>query len=127
MVRTRLPFFGPLASEVTDRFRYGMVIERIGFIGIGIMGEPMAGHLAAAGWPICLHDPTGDGIGRIVAAYPGVTVAASPAEVGERSDIVITMLPDGVVVQAVATGPGGLIETMRPGALLLDTSSAQPG
>ncbi len=99
---------------------------RVGFIGLGIMGEPMVGHLAAAGNELAVFDVSADAVGRVVAAYPGLTVAESPADLGRRSEVVITMLPDGHVVGEVATGRLGLIEGMQPGTLLLDTSSAQP-
>jgi 3-hydroxyisobutyrate dehydrogenase len=99
---------------------------RIGFIGLGIMGHPMAGHLAKAGFTLNVFDIDPAAIDRLQEIHPDVAVAASPAAVGAASDIVLTMLPDGACVQQVALGPGGLVESMRSGSLLLDTSSAQP-
>jgi 3-hydroxyisobutyrate dehydrogenase-like beta-hydroxyacid dehydrogenase len=99
---------------------------RVGFIGLGIMGHPMSGHLAAAGFELTVFDVDPVAIDRVTALHPAVKVATDPAQVGAQSDIVMTMLPDGQHVQQVAIGPGGLIETMQPGSLLLDTSSAQP-
>jgi 3-hydroxyisobutyrate dehydrogenase-like beta-hydroxyacid dehydrogenase len=90
------------------------------------MGHPMSGHLAAAGYEVTVFDADPLSIDRLREVHPAVGAAADPAGVGARSDIVITMLPDGEQVQRVAIGPGGLIETMQPGSLLLDTSSAQP-
>ena len=99
---------------------------RIGFVGLGIMGEPMVGHLAAAGNELAVFDVNAEAVGRVVVNYPEVTVAESPADLERRSEVVITMLPDGNVVGEVATGRLGLIAGMQPGTLLLDTSSAQP-
>ena len=99
----------------------------LGFVGLGVMGAPMASHLAAAGYPLTLHDADA-GVAAALAKTLGGRACAvdTPAAVGERSDIVITMLPNGEVVREVALGPRGLVETLKPGALLLDTSSAQP-
>ena len=99
---------------------------RIGFIGLGIMGHPMAGHLAKAGYAMSAFDTDPAAIGRLRDIHPGIDAVESAAAVGAASDIVLTMLPDGEVVQQVALGPGGLMETMASGSLLLDTSSAQP-
>jgi 3-hydroxyisobutyrate dehydrogenase len=103
-----------------------MAQERVGFIGLGVMGAPMAGHLARAGHPLTLHDLDADRAARLAAAYPGAAAVAVPKEVAARSDIVVTMLPSGREVQAVALGEDGLLAGFRPGALLLDTSSAEP-
>ena len=99
---------------------------RLGFVGLGIMGSPMAGHLAAAGFALCAFDIDRAAAERLEAHHPGVTVADSAAAVGAAADIVLTMLPDGHEVQRAVLGPDGLAETMGRGALLLDTSSAQP-
>jgi len=97
----------------------------IGFIGLGVMGAPMAGHLARAGHPLTLLDANAE-IARDLAATLGAKAVATPAEVAARCDIVITMLPNGSVVQQVALGEQGLLQGLRPGALLLDTSSSEP-
>ncbi len=97
----------------------------IGFIGLGVMGAPMAGHLARAGHSLTLLDANAD-TARDLAATLGAKAATTPAEVAARSDIVITMLPNGSVVQQVALGEQGLLQALRPGALLLDTSSSEP-
>ncbi|MGE0139612.1 MAG: NAD(P)-dependent oxidoreductase [Ilumatobacteraceae bacterium] len=99
---------------------------RVGFIGLGIMGTPMSGHIARAGYPLAVYDVDPAACARVAGEHPDVVVAADPAGVGAVSDVVITMLPDGEQVQAVALGPSGLAETMAAGSLLLDTSSAQP-
>lgn len=99
---------------------------RLGFIGLGIMGHPMAGHLAKAGFTMTVFDTSAAAIEHLRDVHPEVAAVDSPAEVGAAADIVLTMLPDGECVQQVATGPNGLVETMTAGSLLLDTSSAQP-
>jgi 3-hydroxyisobutyrate dehydrogenase len=99
---------------------------RVGFIGLGIMGTPMAGHLAAAGYPLSVYDLDPTASERLLKIHPGVGVGTDPASVGQHVDVAITMLPDGEQVRQVALGPNGLVETLPPGALLLDCSSAQP-
>ncbi|MCW5633867.1 MAG: NAD(P)-dependent oxidoreductase [Rubrivivax sp.] len=102
-----------------------MTTLRIGFVGLGVMGAPMAGHLARAGHALTVLDADA-GRTRAVAQKIGGTAARTPAEVAAASDIVVTMLPDGRVVQQVALGDEGLVHGLRAGALLLDTSSAEP-
>src|SRR4051812_47259831 len=103
-----------------------MAVERVGFIGLGVMGGPMAGHLAAAGYPVALFDLNPAAAERVKAAGGEVSIAASPRAVAEASDIVVTMLPSGREVREIALGQGGLIEGFKAGSLLLDTSSAEP-
>ncbi len=99
----------------------------IGFIGLGVMGAPMAGHLARAGHRLALLDADGAVASALADRLGGPAQAVStPAEVAAHSDIVITMLPNGGVVQQVALGAQGLVQGLRPGALLLDCSSAEP-
>lgn len=99
----------------------------IGFIGLGVMGTPMATHLARAGHRLILLDlDTGVSIQLADTLGKPARVAATPREVAEASEIVITMLPNGEVVQQVALGADGLVHGWRPGALLLDTSSCEP-
>ena len=99
----------------------------IGFIGLGVMGAPMAGHLARAGHRLTLLDAQPDAAQQLAARLGGEARAvATPAEVAACCDLIITMLPNGSVVQQVALGEQGLLQGLRPGALLLDTSSAEP-
>ncbi|MDB5662604.1 MAG: putative 6-phosphogluconate dehydrogenase protein [Sphingomonas bacterium] len=98
----------------------------IGFIGLGIMGGPMAGHLAAAGYRLTVLDLDRAAAERLRGRFDTVQVADSPAEVAAASDVVVTMLPSGREVREVALGDRGLIEGFKPGTLLLDTSSAEP-
>ena len=99
---------------------------RIGFVGLGIMGTPMSGHLANAGYDVTVFDIDAATATALAEAKPAITVADSPAALGARCDIVFTMLPDGHVVREVATGSDGLIHGLAPGSLLVDTSSSQP-
>jgi 3-hydroxyisobutyrate dehydrogenase-like beta-hydroxyacid dehydrogenase len=98
----------------------------LGFIGIGVMGTPMSGHLAQAGYELTLHDINRAAAERAAVAHAGIRVAVTPRAVAEAADIVITMLPSGAYVRDVALGESGLIESLRAGALLLDTSSSEP-
>ena len=100
--------------------------QKIGFIGLGVMGLPMAGHLAAAGYGLTVHDLNDQVTARLQGAHPGVAVVASPKDVAAASDIVITMLPNGTVVRETVAGPQGLMHGFKPGALLIDTSSSEP-
>jgi 3-hydroxyisobutyrate dehydrogenase-like beta-hydroxyacid dehydrogenase len=98
----------------------------IGFIGLGVMGKPMAGHLAKAGYQLVVYDKNGASANRISSEFRQVRAVESPKKVAEFSDIVITMLPTGTHVQEVIRGKEGLIEGYRSGSLHLDTTSAEP-
>jgi 3-hydroxyisobutyrate dehydrogenase-like beta-hydroxyacid dehydrogenase len=102
-----------------------MAALEIGFIGLGVMGAPMAKHLALAGHAMTLLDADAQTT-RSVAEAIGGRAVATPREVAQASEIVITMLPNGEVVRDVALGPAGLLGGLRRGALLLDCSSAEP-
>jgi 3-hydroxyisobutyrate dehydrogenase-like beta-hydroxyacid dehydrogenase len=99
----------------------------IGFIGLGVMGSPMATHLSRAGHRLVLLDRDAAVAKQLAATLGGgARVAATPREVAAASEVVITMLPNGEVVREVATGDDGLVHGWKPGALLLDTSSCEP-
>jgi 3-hydroxyisobutyrate dehydrogenase len=100
--------------------------ERLGFVGLGIMGEPMAGHLAAAGYQLAVYDLDATAARRVKGSFDNVTVASTAAEVAANADVVLTMLPDGNSVRDVTFSAQGLAAGFRPGSLLLDTSSSQP-
>ena len=78
---------------------------RIGFVGIGNMGTPMAGHLVKAGWRVHVYDVDAEKVRSFVKTHGGAA-CGSLAEVGRQSDVVITMLPDGGVVRRVVLGEG---------------------
>lgn len=99
----------------------------VGFVGLGVMGTPMVSHLHRKGYQVTLHDLNGVHAQQLAAQLgAGAKAAATPREVAEHSDIVITMLPNGAVVQEVVFAHDGLAAGFRPGALLLDTSSSEP-
>ena len=102
-----------------------MAALEIGFIGLGVMGAPMAKHLALAGHAMTLLDADAQTT-RSVAEAIGGRAVATPREVAQACEIVVTMLPNGEVVRDVALGPAGLLGGLRRGALLLDCSSAEP-
>jgi 3-hydroxyisobutyrate dehydrogenase len=99
---------------------------RIGFIGLGVMGMPMAHHLASAGYSLTVRDIDAGVLGRLQKTLPGVAVAASAKAVAAASDIVITMLPSGREVRDAVFGEEGLLQGFDRGDLLLDTSSSEP-
>ena len=97
---------------------------RIGFIGLGVMGGRMAGTLARAGHALAVHDVDPAKAGALAAA--GATVCTSAADVAQRSDIVFSSLPLPATVRAVYLGPDGVLDGVRPGAVLVDTSTVDP-
>ncbi len=98
--------------------------ESIGFIGLGIMGGAMAANVLRAGYDLTVWNRTP---GRITPlAETGAAVAADPADLAARSDIIITCVSDTPDVEAVILGPGGIIEGARPGALVIDCSTISP-
>ena len=100
---------------------------QIGFVGLGVMGAPMATHRARAGHRVRLHDANAATARQLAQTLGGAAAAAdTPAALAEGCDLVVTMLPNGQVVQQVALGEQGLLQGLKRGALLLDTSSAEP-
>ena len=97
---------------------------KIGFIGLGIMGKPMAGHLIDAGYELVVHNRNRDAVDELVGK--GAIEAHSGKEVAEQSDIVITMLPDSPDVESVALGEGGIIEGVHDGLIFVDMSTIAP-
>lgn len=98
----------------------------IGFVGLGRMGAPMAGRLAAAGYVLRVADAAPAAVAELVAAHPGVAaVELSSSEPLPEVDVLIVMLPDSNVVEAVLEG-GGLASRLRQDALVIDMSSSEP-
>jgi 2-hydroxy-3-oxopropionate reductase len=97
----------------------GVVMRTIGFIGLGVMGAPMADRLVNAGFEVT-------GYSRRRRAPAGVRPASSVAEAVRGSDVVITMLPDSPDVTEVVLGPGGVLANATPGTLLIDMSTIRP-
>ena len=100
--------------------------ERIGFIGIGIMGKPMCRNLVKAGYELVIHNRSQANVDELVAESDKITRASTPREVAEQVDLVITMLPDSPDVKQVVFGENGLLEAMGPGKLLVDMSTIAP-
>ena len=98
-------------------------MSKVGFIGLGIMGRPMAGHLQAAGHELYLRD-----IGALPEALLGAGAVAcgSGKEVAQQAEIVIVMVPDTPHVEAALFGPGGVAEGLSPGKTVVDMSSISP-
>ena len=99
-------------------------MTKIGFIGLGIMGSPMASNLLAAGFEVIGFDLMSEALGRLEAA--GGTVAVSAGQAAAEADVVITMLPNHPHVEAAALGEGGVLDSAKPGTLYIDMSSIRP-
>jgi 2-hydroxy-3-oxopropionate reductase len=97
---------------------------RVGVIGLGIMGAPMARNLLAAGHAMTVHGRTRARVDALVEA--GAAAAGSPAELAGQVEAVITMLPDTPDVEAVIAGPAGILAGARPGLLAIDMSTIAP-
>jgi len=98
--------------------------ENIGFIGLGVMGKPMAKHLIAKGHRVTVHNRSRGAVDELVAA--GATAGTSAADVASQSSIVITMVPDTPDVELVITGSDGVLAAMQPNSVVIDMSSISP-
>jgi 2-hydroxy-3-oxopropionate reductase len=97
---------------------------RVGFIGLGIMGKPMARNLLKAGFPLSVHNRSRAKVDELV--KDGAAAAASPKEIASVADIIITMLPNSPDVELVVLGPNGLKAGAKAGQLLIDMSTINP-
>jgi 2-hydroxy-3-oxopropionate reductase len=100
------------------------MVERVGFIGLGIMGGPMARNLMEAGYELTVHNRSPEKAEELGEA--GATVAETPGEAAENSDVVITMLPDSPQVREVVAGEDGVLEGISQGSLVVDMSTISP-
>jgi 2-hydroxy-3-oxopropionate reductase len=98
--------------------------DNVGFIGLGLMGKPMARNLLKRGFPLVVHSRSRGPVDELVAA--GAEAADTPAEVAHRARRIVTMLPDSPDVASVLEGPNGVFGAMPPGTLLIDCSSIAP-
>lgn len=98
--------------------------ERIGFIGLGRMGRPMAKNLIARGFALVVHNRSRAAVDELAVA--GARAAGSPADVAREASIIITMLPDGPDVEGVLAGDAGVFDGMARGTLLIDMSTIAP-
>jgi 2-hydroxy-3-oxopropionate reductase len=101
-----------------------MASERVGFIGLGVMGKPMARNLMKAGHELVLYSHTRASVDEV--AQDGGTAAGSPREVSEEADTVVLMLPDSPQVRDVLDGDEGLLAGARSGSLVIDMSTISP-
>ena len=97
---------------------------KVGFIGVGVMGAPMALNIIKKGHELTVFDHSPDAIARMVKA--GAKAAATPKEVGAASDIVVTMLPEPQHVEQVVLGADGVAEGLRKGGIVIDMSTIDP-
>ena len=98
--------------------------ETVGFIGLGIMGKPMARNLMKAGYSLVVHNRSQAAVGELVGL--GAVAAGAPRDVARQAKTVITMLPNSPDVDLVALGANGIVEGAQPGSLLLDMSTISP-
>jgi len=101
-----------------------MANPTIGFIGLGIMGKPMARNLLKAGYPLVVHNRSRTAVEEL--SKEGAQAAGSSKEVAERAEVLITMLPDSPDVELVYAGEQGIFAGAKPGMLLIDMSSISP-
>ncbi len=99
-------------------------MKKIGFIGLGIMGKPMARNLLKAGYPLTVYDIVPDKAEEVVEA--GAKAGSSSKDVAEKSEIIITMLPNSPDVKEAVLGKNGVLEGAKAGTILIDMSSIAP-
>ena len=101
-----------------------MTTETIGFIGLGVMGRPMARNLLKRGFPLVVHSRSRGPVDEIVSA--GARAARSPADVAAQATRIITMLPDGPDVEQVLAGTDGVFQSLQKDSVLIDMSTIAP-
>jgi 2-hydroxy-3-oxopropionate reductase len=99
-------------------------MKRIGFIGLGVMGKPMAKNLLRAGYKLTVCDIRSEPVKELVGA--GAQAGSFPSAVAAESDVIITMLPNSPEVKDVVLGKNGIIEAARPGTIFIDMISIAP-
>ena len=99
-------------------------MTKLGFIGLGIMGKPMAKNLLKAGYELIVYDLVKEAVEELGQA--GAQMAGSIAEVAKATDIIITMLPNSPHVKTVVLGEGGVLENAAEGTIIVDMSSISP-
>lgn len=97
---------------------------KLGYIGLGLMGKPMAINLLKAGYPLVVHNRSRKVVNEIV--KQGAEEAMTPREVASRVDVVFTNLPDSPDVELVALGPDGILEGVKAGLIYVDHSTIKP-
>jgi 2-hydroxy-3-oxopropionate reductase len=99
-------------------------MKKIGFVGLGIMGKPMSKNLLKAGYSLVVYDIVAAALEEVVGA--GAEKGSSPKDVAARTDVIITMLPNSPHVKEAVLGKNGVIDSARPGSILIDMSSIAP-
>jgi 2-hydroxy-3-oxopropionate reductase len=99
-------------------------LERIAFVGLGVMGKPMARNLLRAGYPLAVYDIVPAPVEELI--REGAHEARSPKEAAEWAEIIITMVPDSLALEKVVFGDKGILEAVRSGMVLVDMSSIEP-
>ena len=99
---------------------------KIGLIGLGLMGRPMARNLINAGFELVVHNRSRGAVDDFLGEHPGVIAALTPAEVASHARTIITMLPDSSDVARVVLGDDGVVGNLQPGDLLIDMSTIAP-
>ena len=97
---------------------------KTGFIGLGIMGKPMAKNLLKAGYQLVVYDINLESVKELVAAR--AEAGSSPRDIAERTDLIVMMLPNSPHVKEVVLGPNGILEGARPMTIIVDMSSIAP-
>lgn len=101
-----------------------MFVTKVGFVGLGIMGMPMARNLMKAGYPLTVYNRTRSKAEQL--GKEGAQVAESPAELGRASEVVVTIVSDSPDVEEVVLGPNGVAEGISSGGLVIDMSTISP-
>ncbi len=96
----------------------------VGYIGLGLMGKPMAGNILKAGYPLVVHNRSRAAVDELV--DQGAEAASSPEEVAAKVDVIFTNLPDSPDVELVALGEGGIVEGAHEGLIFVDNSTIKP-
>lgn len=97
---------------------------KVGYIGLGLMGKPMARNILKAGFPLVVHNRSHESVDELV--REGAEGAASPAEVAAKAELIFTNLPNSATVEGVIFGKDGILEAARPGQILIDNSTIEP-
>jgi 2-hydroxy-3-oxopropionate reductase len=100
------------------------MIDTVGFIGLGVMGRPMARNLLKRGFRLVVHSRSDGPVQEIVSA--GATRATSPADVARQARCIVTMLPDGPDVERVLMGESGVVASLQPDSVIIDMSTIAP-
>lgn len=100
------------------------MLRKIGFIGLGIMGKPMAKNLLKAGYPLIVYDIVKEAVDELITA--GAEQGSSPKDIAQKVDLIITMLPNSPQVKDVVLGENGIIEGVKAGTIVVDMSSIAP-